>query len=63
MARTTRRRDPNEVVNFNRSTKKNDRRNNRKNTKKRLQEIDYTNPDRLDEFDEDDNEMYVKGYD
>ena len=60
MARTTRRRDPNEVVNFNRSTKKNDRRN---NTKKRIQEIDYTNPDRLDEFDDDDdNEVYVKGY-
>ena len=36
----TRRRDPNEVVNFNRSTKKKrDRRNNRKNTKRKLQEI------------------------
>ena len=61
MARTTRRRDPDEVVNFNRSTKKNDRRNNRKNTKKRLHEIDYTNPDLLEEFDDDD--YVVRGYD
>ena len=61
MARTTRRRDPDEVVNLNRSTKKNDRRNNRKNTKKRIQEIDYTNPDLLEEFDDDD--YVVRGYD
>ncbi len=63
MARTTRRRDPNEVVNFSRSTKKNDRRNNRKNTKKRLQEIDCTNLDTLDEFNEDDDEVHIRGYD
>ena len=45
MARTNRRRDPEEVVNVNRSMKKKDRRSSRKNVKKRLQEIDVTDPD------------------
>ena len=42
MARTNRRREPDEVVNVNRSMKKKDRRSSRKNVKKRLQEIDVT---------------------
>ena len=45
MARTNRRREPDEVVNVNRSMKKKDRRSSRKNVKKRLQEIDVTDPD------------------
>ena len=60
MARTNRRRDPVEVVNVNRSMKKKDRRNSRKNTKRRIQEIDYTDPD--SGF-EDDNSSYSRGYD
>ena len=55
MARTTRRREPSEVVNLNRGSKKNERRSNRKNIKKRIQEIDYTNPD----FDDLEDEEYV----
>ena len=58
MARTTRRREPSEVVNLNRGSKKSERRNNRKNTKKRIQEIDYTNPD-FDYFE--DEEYAVRG--
>ena len=53
MARTTRRREPGEVVNINKSTKKKDRRSNRKNTKQRIKEIDYTDPAHED-FDDDD---------
>ena len=53
MARTNRRREPREVVNPNRGTKKNQRRNSRKNNKQKLQEIDYTNPDAWDEYDDD----------
>ena len=53
MARTTRRREPGEVVNINKSTKMKDRRSNRKNTKQRIKEIDYTDPDHED-FDDDD---------
>ena len=60
MARTNRGRDPEEVVNVNRSMKKKDRRSSRKNTKKRIQEIDHTDPD--SGF-EDDNFTYVRGYD
>ena len=45
MARTNRRREPDEVVNVNRSMKKKDRRSDRKNVKKRLQEIDVTDPE------------------
>ena len=59
MARTNRRRDPEEVVNVNRSMKKKDRRSSRKNIKKRLQEIDVTDPD-FGFDDEDDN--HVRGY-
>ena len=59
MARTNRRRDPGEVVNVNRSTKKKDRRSSRKNVKKRLQEIDVTDPDFGFEDEEDD---YGRGY-
>jgi len=59
MARTNRRRDPEEVVNVNRSMKKKDRRSSRKNIKKRLQEIDVTDPD-FGFDDEEDN--HVRGY-
>ena len=59
MARTNRRRDPDEVVNVNRSMKKKDRRSSRKNVKKRLQEIDYTDPDFG--FDEEE-ENHIRGY-
>ena len=50
MGRTTRRREPGEVVNTKRSTKKMSRRNNRKNLKRKLQEIDYQNPENWDNF-------------
>ena len=59
MARTNRRRDPEEVVNVNRSMKKKDRRSSRKNVKKRLQEIDITDPDFG--FDEEE-ENHIRGY-
>ena len=59
MARTNRRREPDEVVNVNRSMKKKDRRSSRKNIKKRLQEIDVTDPD-FGFDDEEDN--HVRGY-
>ena len=59
MARTNRRRDPVEVVNVNRSMKKKVRRSSRKNVKKRLQEIDYTDPDFG--FDEEE-ENHIRGY-
>ena len=58
MARTTRRREPGEVVNINKSTKKKDRRSNRKSTKQRIKEIDYTNPNH-DELEDD--EYVCKG--
>ena len=56
MARTTRRREPGEVVNINKSSKKKSRRDNRKNTKQRIKEIDYDNPDH-EEFDDDDHNV------
>ena len=59
MARTNRRRDPDEVVNVNRSMKKKDRRSSRKNVKKRLQEIDVSDPDFG--FDEEE-ENHIRGY-
>ena len=59
MARTNRRRDPEEVVNVNRSMKKKDRRSSRKNVKKRLQEIDVSDPDFG--FDEEE-ENHIRGY-
>ena len=60
MARTNRRRDPEEVVNVNRSMKKKDRRSSRKNVKKRLQEIDVTDPEFGFEDEEEGN--YSRGY-
>tara|TARA_R110002020_G_scaffold88543_1_gene217266 strand:+ start:204 stop:389 length:186 start_codon:yes stop_codon:yes gene_type:complete len=60
MARTNRRREPDEVVNVNRSMKKKDRRSDRKSVKKRLQEIDVTDPEFGFEDEEEDN--YNRGY-
>ena len=60
MARTNRRREPDEVVNVNRSMKKKDRRSSRKNVKKRLQEIDVTDPEVGFEDEEEGN--YSRGY-
>ena len=58
MARTTRRREPGEIVNPHKSSKKKDRRTHRKNTKQRIKEIDYT----LLNYDElDDDEHIVRG--
>ena len=59
MARTTRRREPGEVVNPKRSIKKSFRRSDRKNSRRKLQEIDSTDPESLDDF-EDEN-FYVRG--
>ena len=50
MARTTRRREPGEVVNTKRSIKKSFRRSDRKNSRRKLQEIDSTNPQSWDDF-------------
>ena len=61
MARTTRRREPSEVVNTKRSIKKNFRRVNRKNSKRKLQEINSTDPQSWDDFEIDEN--YVRGFD
>ena len=58
MARTNRRREPDEVSNPNKGTKKNQRRTNRKNLKNSIKKIDYS---RLD-FEEEDM-MYIRGYD
>ena len=59
MARTNRRREPDEVVNVNRSMKKKNRRSDRKNVKRRLQEIDVTDP----EFGfEEEEGNYSRGY-
>jgi hypothetical protein len=58
MARTNRRREPDEVSNPNKGTKKNQRRINRKNLKNSIKKIDYS---RLD-FEEDEI-MYIRGYD
>jgi len=59
MARTTRRREPGEVVNPNRSFKKSSRRSDRKNSKRKLQEIDPTNPDSWGDIE--DEEYVVRG--
>lgn len=53
MADTERRRDVKEIANPNKSLKKNHRRNQRKNSRKKLREIDYTNPNLIDEYEED----------
>ena len=58
MARTTRRREPGEIVNPHKSSKKKDRRTHRKNTKQRIKEIDYTISN-YDKFDDD--EQMVRG--
>ena len=60
MARTNRRREPNEVVNTKRSIKKSSRRGDRKNLKRKLQEIDYQDPNSWDNIDNED--FYAKGY-
>ena len=59
MARTNRRREPNEIMNTKRSIKKSFRRGDRKNSRRKLQEIDSTDPESLDDF-EDEN-FYVRG--
>ena len=59
MARTTRRREPGEVVNPNRSFKKSSRRSDRKNSRRKLQEIDPTNPDSWGDIE--DEEYVVRG--
>ena len=61
MARTTRRREPGEVVNPNRSIKISFRRSDRKNSRRKLQEIDPKNPDSWDDLE--DEEVYVRGFD
>jgi len=61
MARTTRRREPGEVVNTKRSIKKSVRRVDRKNSRRKLQEIDSTDPQSWDDFEI--NENYVRGFD
>ena len=59
MARTTRRREPGEVVNPNRSIKKSFRRSDRKNSRRKLQEIDPKNPESWDDIE--DEEYVVRG--
>ena len=59
MARTTRRREPGEVVNPNRSIKKSFRRSDRKNSRRKLQEIDPKNPDSWGDIE--DEEYVVRG--
>ena len=61
MGRTTRRREPGEVVNPNRSFKKSSRRSDRKNSRRKLQEIDPKNPDSWGDIE--DEEVYVRGFD
>ena len=58
MARTTRRREPNEIVNTKRSIKKSFRRGDRKNSRRMLQEIDPKNPESWSDIEA--NELYVK---
>ena len=59
MARTTRRREPGEVINPNRSFKKSSRRSDRKNSRRKLQGIDSTDPESWDDFEND--YFYVRG--
>ena len=61
MGRTTRRREPGEVVNPKRSIKKSFRRSDRKNSRRKLQEIDPKNPDSWDDIENE--EFYVRGGD
>ena len=61
MGRTTRRREPGEVVNPKRSFKKSFRRSDRKNSRRKLQEIDPKNPESWDDIEDD--EFYVRGID
>jgi len=58
MARTNRRREPDEISNPNKGTKKNQRRANRKNLKNSIKKIDYSSLD----FEEEEM-IYIKGYD
>ena len=61
MARTNRRREPNEIMNTKRSIKKSFRRSDRKNSRRKLQEIDPTNPESWNDID--DEEFDVRGID
>lgn len=58
MARTNRRREPEDIANPNKGTKKNQLRSNRKNLKNSIKKIDYSSL----EFDEDDV-SFTRGYD
>jgi|TARA_R110000744_G_scaffold44016_1_gene98328 hypothetical protein len=58
MARTNRRREPNEIINTKRSIKKSFRRGDRKNSRRMLQEIDPKNPESWSDIEA--NELYVK---
>lgn len=58
MARTNRRREPNEIVNTKRSIKKSFRRGDRKNSRRMLQEIDPKNPESWSDIEA--AELYVK---
>ena len=58
MARTNRRREPNEIINTKRSIKKSFRRGDRKNSRRMLQEIDPKNPESWSDIE--DEESYVR---
>ena len=58
MARTNRRREPNEIMNTKRSIKKSFRRGDRKNSRRKLQEIDLENPESWGDIE--DKEFYVR---
>tara|TARA_Y100000004_G_scaffold52923_1_gene58858 strand:- start:1775 stop:1951 length:177 start_codon:yes stop_codon:yes gene_type:complete len=53
MARTNRRKDASEVVKPNRGVKKNQRKTRRSNTKTAIKNIDYNDPNLIDELEED----------
>ncbi len=53
MARTNRRKDASEVVKPNRGVKKNQRKTRRNNTKTAIKNIDYNDPNLIDELEED----------
>ena len=58
MARTNRRREPEDITNPNKGTKKIQRRSNRKNLKNNLKKMDYS------AIDEDEEELsFTRGYD
>ena len=53
MARTNRRKDASEVVKPNRGGKKNQRKIRRNNTRNSIKKLDYSDPNLLDELEED----------